>query len=234
MPKPANKASSAVNTEPAILTTNAALTPLGLDVKSPLSLAEWRDIGLRIAAAMRTAAFVIGDWLVYGEGRDGQMTLSADIPEADRVPQRLYDEAVQLTGIDATTLHHYAYVARRVPRSLRNERVSWDHHRKVAKLHDETEKRRWLALAADRQLAGQPMSLRRFARSIHAGRLITPGELEQERTDTGIENVHPYVNRIVAFFGRLKESGWLASADEQKRAALKRDLQPIIDIYNSL
>jgi hypothetical protein len=183
---------------------------------------------------MRSAAFVIGDWLVYGEGRDGQMTLFADIPEADKVSQRLYDEAVQLTGIDATTLHHYAYVARRVPRSLRNEHVSWDHHRKVAKLHDEAEKRRWLALAADRQLAGQPMSLRRFARSIQAGRPLTPGELEQERTDTGIENVHPYVNRIVAFFGRLQESGWLANADEHKRAALKRDLQPIIDIHTSL
>ena len=234
MPKPAKKASAAVNTDLTALTANAALTPLGLDVKSPLSLAEWRDIGLRIAAAMRSAAFVIGDWLVYGEGRDGQMTLFADIPEANRVSQRLYDEAVQLTGIDATTLHHYAYVARRVPRPLRNEHVSWDHHRKVAKLHDEIEKRRWLALAADRQLAGQPMSLRRFARSIQAGRPLTPGELEKESADTGIENIHPYVNRIVAFFGRLKSSGWLANADEHKRAALKRDLQPIIEIANEL
>ena len=234
MPKPAKKASAAVNTEVAPLTANVALTPLGLDVKQPLSLADWRDIGLRIAAAMRSAAFVIGDWLVYGEGRDGQMTLFADIPEADKVSQRLYDEAVQLTGIDATTLHHYAYVARRVPRALRNEHVSWDHHRKVAKLHDETEKRRWLAVAADKQLAGQPMSLRRFARSIQAGRLLTPGEVAQENADTGIENVHPYVNRIVAFFGRLKSSGWLANADAHKRAALKRDLQPIIEIANEL
>ena len=39
------------------------------------------------------------------------------------------------------------------------------------------------------------MSLRRFARSIQAGRLLTPGEVAQENADTGIENVHPYVNR---------------------------------------
>ena len=233
MPKPAKKASAAVSTELANLNT-VVLTPLGRDVSKPLSLAEWQDIGRRIAVAMRSAAFVIGDWLVYGEGRDGQMTLFPEIPEADKVSQKLYDEAVILTGIDVTTLQHYAYVARHVPRSLRNEHVSWEHHRKVAKLRDEAEKRRWLSLAADKLLAGQPVSLRRFARSIQAGRLLTRAELNADAADAGIENVHPYVNRIVAFFARLKSSGWLANADAHKRAALKRDLQPIIELANEL
>ena len=233
MPKPAKKASAAVKTEITTL-TNVVLTPLGLDVKSPLTLAEWRDIGRRIAVAMRSAAFVIGDWLVYAEGRDGQMTLWPGTPEADRVPTSRYEEAVTLTGIDLTTLHHYAYVARHVPRELRNEHISWEHHRKVAKLRDEAEKRRWLTLAADKLLAGQPVSLRRFARSIQAGRLLTAAELDHDDSDAGIENVHPYVNRIVAFFARLKSSGWLGNADAHKRAALKRDLQPIIEIANEL
>lgn len=78
------------------------------------------------------------------------------------------------------------------------------------------------------------MSLRRFARSIQAGRLLTAAELDQDDSDAGIENVHPYVNRIVAFFVRLKATGWLADADAHKRAALKRDLQPIIEIHNQL
>ena len=42
------------------------------------------------------------------------------------------------------------------------------------------------------------------------------------------------MNRIVAFFARLKSSGWLGNADAHKRAALKRDLQPIIEIANEL
>jgi hypothetical protein len=214
--------------------TNAVTPPLGLDVPSSLSLGEWQDIGRQMAMAIRSAAFVIGDWLVYGEGRGGQMTLFPDMPEADRVSRRLYVEAVRLTGCDMTTLQHYAHVARRVPRSMRNEHVSWEHHRKVAKLRDDDEKRRWLVLAAGKLLAGHPLSLRIFARSIQAGRLMSADELDAERSDTGIENVHPYVNRIVAFFARLRDSGWLANADEHKRAALKRDLQPIIDIYTSL
>ena len=53
MPKPAKKASAAVNTDLAKL-TNVVLSPLGLDVTSPLTLAEWRDIGRRIAVAMRS------------------------------------------------------------------------------------------------------------------------------------------------------------------------------------
>ena len=54
------------------------------------------------------------------------MTLWPGTPEADRVPISRYEEAVTLTGIDLTTLQHYAYVARHVPRELRNEHISWE------------------------------------------------------------------------------------------------------------
>ena len=234
MPKPAKKASAAMKRKPSVPANAAQHPPLGLDVSNPLSHGEWQEIGRQMAMAIRSAAFVIGDWLVYGEGRGGQMTLFPDMPEADHVSRRLYREAVRLTGCDLTTLQHYAYVARRVPRSLRNADISWEHHRKVAKLRDDADKRRWLQLAAEKLLADHPLSLRLFARSIQAGRLMNADELDAERSDTGIENVHPYVNRIVAFFARLRDSGWLANAGKEKRAALKRDLQPIIDIYNEL
>ncbi len=236
MPKPAKKVSVAVNAEPATPAApeNVALTPLGLDVKRPLTFDEWRDIGRRIGSAMRSAAFVVGDWLIYAEGREGQMTLWTEIPVANRVESWLYAEAVLLTGLDIATLQNYAYVARRVPRSLRNEHLSWEHHKKVAKLKDADEQRRWIAVAAELRQTGTPVSVRRFARSIQAGRLLTIHELDDERDDGGIENVHPHVNRIVTFFARLRESGWLQTADEHKRAALKRDLQPIIEIYREL
>ncbi len=121
-----------------------------------------------------------------------------------------------------------------MPRSLRNEHLSWEHHKKVAKLKDAEEQRRWIAVAAELRQTGTPVSVRRFARSIQAGRLLTIEELYDERDDGGIENVNPYVNRIVTFFARLRESGWLKTADEHKRSALKRDLQPIIDIHREL
>ena len=138
--------------------------------------------------------------------------------------------------MDRTTLHNYAYVARHVPRSLRNEALSWEHHKKVAKLKDEAEKARWLTLAADRQ-ARRPAdsSLRRFARSIEAGRLLTPRAKWNRTTPTGhrkrppLREPHRRVLRAAA-----RRAAGSTSADEHKRAALKRDLQPIIDIYTAL
>jgi hypothetical protein len=223
-----------MHAELAQLPSKVSLTALGLEIHGPLTKEEWREIGLRIGGALTSIAFVIGDWLVYGEGRDAQLTFWAEIPESDKVPGPVYAEAARLTGLDVTTLQNYAYVSRRVPRSLRNEHVSWEHHKKVAKLREPAEQTRWLKLAADMRLGGQPIGVRRLARSIEAGRLLTLEELEADDDDTGIENVHPHVNRIVSFFGRLKNTGWLATADRLRRITLKRDLQPVIDIYNQL
>jgi hypothetical protein len=211
-----------------------ALTPLGLDVSEPLSHEEWREIGRRIGRAMRSAAFVIGDWLVYGEGRAAQGTFWSDIPAQDSIAKRVYDEASELTGMDWVTLQNYAYVSRNVPRSLRNENLSWEHHKKVAKLKNDFEKTRWLKLAAEKKIEGKPVSTRRLARSIEAGRLLSPDEMRADDSDRGIENVHPYVNSICAFWGKLERSGWLESATPEKREALSRDLRPVVDIYERL
>ena len=47
---------------------------------------------------------------------------------------------------------------------------------------------------------------RRLARSIQAGRLLSIDELETDDADNGIENVHPHVNRICAFIGKLRQA----------------------------
>jgi hypothetical protein len=233
MRTPAKNASAAMS-EMVALSPKVKLTALGLDVGSALTHEEWREIGRHIGQAMRSAAFVVGDWLVYGEGRDAQRTFWPDTPVADEVSSSVYDEAVELTGMDRTTLHTYAHVARNIPRLLRNKALSWEHHKKIAKVKDEAGKVRWLKLAADKHRSGDPISTRRLARSIEAGRLLSVEELEDDDADEGIENVHPYVNRISAFWGRLLRDGWLDTATPEKRAALKRDLQPVVDIYRQL
>lgn len=66
------------------------------------------------------------------------------------------------------------------------------------------------------------------------GRLLTPEELHPDPLDRGIENHIPYVNRLVAWWGRMNENRWLAKATKEQRAALKRDLAPVIAIYQQL
>jgi len=210
------------------------LTAIGLEIIEPLTLEEWCEIGVRIGGAMRSAAFVTGDWLVYGEGQFTQGTLWAEIPVHDVVSNDVYKKAQALTGMDLATLANYAYVSRNVPRSLRNEHLSWEHHRKVAKLKDAVEKTRWLKLAAEKKLEGSPVSTRRLARSIEVGRLLTIAEMKATDCDRGIENVHPYVNSICAFWGKLVRGGWYASASPEKRNALRQDLLPVVEIYEQL
>jgi hypothetical protein len=163
-----SRAAAAIQT-----TAKVSLTPLGLDVLDRLTLDDWRDLGTQIGSGARSMAFVIGDWLVYAEGSNGRGTFEEYLPQSQNIPGWLYAEGSRLTGMDVATLANYAYVARNVPRALRNDSLSWEHHKKVTKLKDDVEKRRWLKVAAKAGTNGQPVSTRRLARSIEAGRLLS-------------------------------------------------------------
>jgi len=206
----------------------------GLEVHDHLSFEEWSSLAPLLNEAARGVAFVIGDWLLYGRDRFGtQEADSRQAAPARRVRSEDYEAAIQMTGLDRATLHTYAHVARRVPPSLRNKQLSWEHHKIVAKLPP-PEQERWLSLAADHLDHGRPVSTRRLRRSISAGRLIEPSEVNLPENDRGIENHIPFVNRLVAWWARMKDKGWHEHASPEQRAAVKRDLAPIVKIYDEL
>jgi hypothetical protein len=209
----------------------------GLQIHADLSFDEWSSMAPAIGEAARSVAFVIGDWLLYGEDHfRGQFRLpgfESDQVEAGRVGTDLYREAIRLTGLDNQTLWSYVYVARKVPASLRNKDLSWEHHKIVAKL-PAREQAKWLDVAAEAASTEAPISTRLLRRSISAGRLLEPEEIELPESDKGQENHIPFVNRLVGWWSRMRERGWLADATDQQRATLKRDLQPIVSIYNEL
>ena len=59
-------------------------------------------------------------------------------------------------------------------------------------------------------------------------------QVQHYRADRGIMNVHPFVNSICTFFGKLRQGGWFETATPEKLAALKRDLQPVVDLWAKL
>lgn len=120
-----------------------------------------------------------------------------------------------------------------VPRSVRHELLSFEHHRAVARL-DEAGQRQWIATAIEESDAGRRMSVRRLRRSIEVGRIVSVAELQLNPADTGIVNHIPFVNRLMGWWGRMRAAGWLKTATKEQRAALKRDLQPIVEIHNQL
>jgi hypothetical protein len=201
---------------------------VGMLIKGKLSLDEWRDLAPSIGEVASSIAFIVGDWLVYGQslfGTDGFPDKKVDNPS--------YQLALKATGLDLSTLQNYAYVSRSIPYSLRSERLSWEHHRLLAKLPD-GEIQGWIATCEAEDLAGQRMSTRRLRKSLNLGRVATTADLEPDESDKGVENHIPFVNRLAIWWRHMQEERFLARATYEQRQALKRDLEPVVNIYNQL
>jgi hypothetical protein len=121
-----------------------------------------------------------------------------------------------------------------VPASLRNEQLSWEHHKAVAKLDGE-QQQRWLQIAldeADAEFAAVPT--RRLRKSITAGRLLTIEEMTLDPADRGRLNHIPFLNRLSAWWVQMKENGWLKRATPEQKETLVRDLHIITRIIKEL
>ena len=193
-----------------------------------LTFDEWRELAGTIGDAARSIGFIVGDWLVYGQslfGTDG-------FPDR-KVDAASYELALAATGLDRSTLQNYAYVSRSIPYSLRNERLSWEHHRVLAKL-PEDKQAGWIDACIAEEDAGRRISTRRLRKSLSLGRIATAADLEPDTSDKGIENHIPFVNRLVGWWRHMQETRFLASATREQRQTLKRDLEPVVNIYNQL
>lgn len=213
-------------------------TRIGIEFAPDVTFDEWAAIADKIGEATRSLGFIVGDWLVFGEDRFARQQ---ELPgmKLDPTPRRVdqtgsdYQRVITATGLDATTLQNYIYVSRNVPHRLRSEKLSWEHHKAVAKLKP-AEQQRWIKLTEARLDKGETISTRRLRKSIIVGKLLTPEELIPDASDRGIENHIPFVNRLCAWWGRLRDRKWLETATPEQRATLKRDLKPIVQIYQQL
>ena len=201
---------------------------IGMRISDKLSVEEWQELATSIGEAASSIAFIVGDWLVYGQslfGTQGDPDRKVDHPS--------YQLALKATGLDLSTLQNYAYVSRNIPYPLRTERLSWEHHRVVAKL-PEGEQKDWIEACVAEEDAGRRMSTRRLRKSLNLGRIATDKDLEPDDSDKGVENHIPFVNRLSVWWKRMQADRFLATATRDQREALKRDLEPVVSIYNQL
>jgi hypothetical protein len=78
------------------------------------------------------------------------------------------------------------------------------------------------------------MSTRRLRKSLNLGRVATAKDMEPDDADQGVENHIPFVNRLALWWKRMQADRFLSTSTYEQRQALKRDLEPIINIYNQL
>jgi hypothetical protein len=188
------------------------ITPTGLQFHQDLSFDEWDALGQKLAPIGKSIGFILGDWINYGETAYGDK----------------YKEALETTGIPYQTLANYAYVARKVNFSCRQENLGFEHHAVVAKLKPD-EQEHWLEMSKDHAL-----SVRRLRKSINFGRLASEDEVQGDPADRGHVTYLALINRLLRWWKRETGKAPVDDWDEDRRQGLKRDFKLVLDIYNAL
>lgn len=189
------------------------ITPTGIEFHEELSFDEWHLLGQKLTPIGKSIGFMLGDWINFGENAYGEK----------------YKEALAKTGIPYQTLANYAYVARKVDFSCRQENLGFEHHATVAKLKTDEDKKHWLNMAEKHDL-----SVRRLRKSINFGRLATEEEVQGDPADRGYVTYLALLNRIRRWWKREIDKAPVDEWDEERREVLKRDFKFVADIYDSL
>lgn len=113
------------------------LTGVGLAGGEGSSEQDWLELGGVLRALEGSLQWLIGDWVAAGELRWG----------------KTYEEICELTGYEYGTVRNYAYIARSVNLSLRNDKLSHAHHALVAPIDDPDLQRQWLQYAVEHRLS---------------------------------------------------------------------------------
>lgn len=182
------------------------LTTVGLEMTGENSKEEWDKIGEMLFRLEGSIQWLIGDWLVYGEGvHYGELKDFADKLE-----------------MDYGTLRNYASVARNVNLSLRNDKLSYHHHVAVSKLNPE-----WQKFALEYAASQKKMPVAKFRQWIaeQTGQASTPALSSGE--DTAIKPVSDQFKRLLKRDRREAEeylvqiATWAASQLSELRGGKK-------------
>jgi hypothetical protein len=124
---------------------------------------KWVEIGSYLSSVVSSAAWCLGDWLVYGEAAFSGR----------------YRDAIELTSLDYQTLRNHAWVARRFPMDFRRDTLSFTHHAEVAALR-EPERDFWLRKAEE-----YGWSAKRLRREVKASQLERAADNDDNDREAG-------------------------------------------------
>ena len=137
--------------------------PTSLEIVNEPPFERWVEMFEALKRAGAAIQFWLGDMINYGERAYGEK----------------YSQFLEVR--QGGTLRNYAWVADNVPASLRNDNLSWDHHRRVASLPepeqrewlDKADQEEWSARQLDREIAketgGRPVLLYNGQGRLEAG-----------------------------------------------------------------
>jgi hypothetical protein len=210
------------------------LTATGLDLDADLSFEEWQSIARNFGTALQSAAWCIGDWLVYGENKWGrQMALKGegfDEISSTRIPAEAYDLALEATGLDLGTLKNYAMACRAIPRSERRPGLTFAHHLALVPLKPDL-RTRWLEVISEMT---KPPTVKRLRLSLRiaepeAPRIVGDAEIMRRGHAAGHDNYVPHLTRLITVLRKT-----LPGMDPYQRAALKEDFEQLLALLRQV
>lgn len=159
-----------------------AFSPVGLAIPEGLPVEHWQTLMLALPKLNDTVKWALGDALNYGEARFGNK----------------YTAAMDATGISVERLRNYAWIARKVELSLRNDKLSWSHHMEVADLPP-AEQKEWLAYAVEKKLSTRELRSaidaaeeeEKALAETKARRIAQPARVEMPEVEPELPEVEP-------------------------------------------
>ncbi len=209
-------------------------TPTGLILAKDLTFEEWGAIGSSFGTALQTAAWCIGDWMVYGERKWGkQLVMAGEAfdPKSTRIPSELFDQAITATGLDRQTLSQYASVCRKIPMDERRIHLSFGHHRLLAPLPS-PQRLEWMAILDSESKSGLP-TVKRLGISIRIAeqqpRIVSDEEITSRGEQAGHDNYVPHLTRLLTVLRKT-----VPGMNDEQREALREDAEQLLDLLNDL
>lgn len=192
------------------------ITPSGAIITGTPDEKDFEDCLIDIVRAERACKFALGDLMNAGEKMYGEK----------------YGRWSEITGYAVDSLYNIASTCNRVPINARREALSFTHHREVAGL-PEAEQGVWLETAEKKNIGSD-----RLAKSIKLGRVATKKDMQPPppppSDDQGHDNVHPYVNQLVAHLSKLERDGDHDDATGEDLVEFAHDIMPVIRRFSRL
>lgn len=208
-------------------------TPTGLILAKDLTFEEWNAIGANFGIALQTAAWCIGDWMVYGERRWGKQTLlpgEAFDPKSKRVSSEIFERALSSTNLDRQTLSQYGSVCRKIPLAERRIYLSFGHHRLLAPL-PAPQRLEWMTLL-DSESKSVP-TVKRLSISLRIAeespRIVSDEEITSRGEQAGHDNYVPHLTRLLTILRKT-----VPGMSQDQRTALKEDTEQLLDLLENL
>ena len=175
-----------------------------------ITFEEWAEIGKRCVKVNEAVQWVIGDWANWGSSQ-----------YSEKLEER-YQVAVEATGYCSKSIIELRRVSKNVDVSRRLEELSWSHHQAVSGVEDPELQAKFLRIAHKKGLSVS--ELRKLVRAEAAE--------DVKETPAGQATTSPIsqLTELCLWFSHQD----ITSMPKAARENWKRDLKPLVEIYNRL